>query len=292
MSIVKSFATGVGDTYYIRHNSDNFTIIDCRIDEYSDSVIDEIADEAALKGVVRFISTHPDDDHIRGLANLDDQLALSNFYVVKNQATKPDDTIDFRRYCELRDDAGKAFYLSDGCWRRWMNRSGDGRGASGINVLWPRLSNQDFREALTAAAEGRSPNNISTVLSYRLKGGATMLWMGDLETEFMERIEDEVELPKVDVAFAAHHGRARIPASWITEMDPGVIVLGEAPKEHLEYYDGRNHIRQNSAGDITFDCHDDVIDIYVEEPEYVADFLDNVYLDDDYGSYIGTLRCG
>lgn len=29
MSIVKSYAVGAGDMFYIRHNTDNFTIIDC-----------------------------------------------------------------------------------------------------------------------------------------------------------------------------------------------------------------------------------------------------------------------
>jgi len=31
MSIVKSFAIGNGDMYYIRHGSDNFSIIDCSV---------------------------------------------------------------------------------------------------------------------------------------------------------------------------------------------------------------------------------------------------------------------
>ena len=31
MSIVKTFAVGDGDMYYIKHNSDNFSIIDCSL---------------------------------------------------------------------------------------------------------------------------------------------------------------------------------------------------------------------------------------------------------------------
>ena len=29
MSIIKSFSVGEGDMFYIQHNSDNFTVIDC-----------------------------------------------------------------------------------------------------------------------------------------------------------------------------------------------------------------------------------------------------------------------
>ena len=68
MSTVKSFATGEGDTYYIQHGSDNFTIIDCRMAEDRDDILEELKDQSAEKGITRFISTHPDDDHIRGLA--------------------------------------------------------------------------------------------------------------------------------------------------------------------------------------------------------------------------------
>lgn len=33
MSIIKSLSVGNGDMFYIKHNSDNFSIIDCCMDE-------------------------------------------------------------------------------------------------------------------------------------------------------------------------------------------------------------------------------------------------------------------
>ena len=33
MSIVKSFSVGNGDMFYIKHNSDNFSVIDCSIND-------------------------------------------------------------------------------------------------------------------------------------------------------------------------------------------------------------------------------------------------------------------
>lgn len=70
----------------------------------------------------------------------------------------------------------------------------------------------------------------------------------------MKSIEDEIELPSADIVFAPHHGRARLPASWVKQIDPAVIVLGEAEPEYLKYYSDRDHIRQNATGDITFEC--------------------------------------
>src|ERR1700761_5732800 len=134
MSIVKSLSVGNGDMFYIKHNSDNFTMIDCKLsEENKETIIAELKRESKGKGITRFISTHPDDDHICGLTYLHEQMNLMNFYCVKNEATKPDETDDFDQYCSLRDDSQKAFYISKGCTRKWMNLNDDERGSSGIS---------------------------------------------------------------------------------------------------------------------------------------------------------------
>ncbi len=93
MSVIKSYSVGNGDMFYIDHNSDNFTIIDCCVgDERGDEILDEISLLSRQKGITRFISTHPDDDHMRGLELLDDKIGILNFYCVKNAAIKADDT--------------------------------------------------------------------------------------------------------------------------------------------------------------------------------------------------------
>ena len=62
MSIIKSFAVGNGDTFYIEHNFDNFTTIDCCYEESREVNFKEIKLKSSKKGVTRFISTHPDED--------------------------------------------------------------------------------------------------------------------------------------------------------------------------------------------------------------------------------------
>lgn len=115
MSIIKSISVGNGDLFYIKHGSSNFTIIDCNMDETNKKEItDEIIAESKEKDIKRFISTHPDEDHIHGLKYLDDQIGILNFYCVANEATKSDETEDFKRYCELRDSKDKAFIFIEG----------------------------------------------------------------------------------------------------------------------------------------------------------------------------------
>ncbi|OFX47731.1 MAG: hypothetical protein A2X13_11330 [Bacteroidetes bacterium GWC2_33_15] len=292
MSIVKSFSVGNGDTFYIKHGSDNFTIIDCCLDDSNKKrIVDELKSESADKGIVRFISTHPDDDHISGLKYLDDKMSLLNFYCVKNEATKEDETDDFTKYCELRDSTEKAFYIQKDCKRRWMNESNEERKGSGINILWPDTSNTDFKEALKSAKDGESPNNISPIITYTLNGSAEIVWMGDLETEFMDEIIDKVSFSKTNILFAPHHGRdtGKVPEKWLKKMSPDIIVIGEAPSKDLNYYQGYNTITQNSAGDIIFDCQNGKVHVYVSEDDYSVDFLENENMS-DFDNYIGTLN--
>ncbi len=109
MSIIKSFSVGNGDMFYIDHNSDNFTIIDCcyETEDQREVNFEEIRRISKSKGITRFISTHPDEDHIKGLPELDEKIGILNFYVVKNSAVKDVNTGNFIKYCALRDDEKK-----------------------------------------------------------------------------------------------------------------------------------------------------------------------------------------
>ena len=291
MPIIKSFAVGHGDMFYIKHGSDNFSIIDCDLSEDNqEEIIAELKKEAKNKGISRFICTHPDEDHFGGIEMLDDAMPIRNFYVVKNQAVKDEDTVSFQRYCELRDDTEKAFYISKGCSRRWMNKGSEERGSAGINILWPDLKNEEFKKALSACDAGESYNNTSAVVRYSLNGGASFLWLGDLETDFMESIKEDINLTKTTVVCAAHHGRksGKIPDSWLEKLDPQIIVIGEAPSRHLDYYTGYKRLTQNSAGDITFDLDGNKVHIYTSNDQHSVDYLDDEE-QSKFDGYIGSL---
>ena len=290
MSIVHSYAVGNGDMFSIRHNSDNCTIIDCNIsDEDKTWLLKEIDKQRKGKGITRFVSTHPDNDHLSGLVTLDDHINIVNFYVVKNNARKENENDDFRRYKKLRD-GDKAFNLFKDCKRRWMNKKSEGRGAAGINIHWPITSNKYFKDALKDASDGKTPNNISPVITYSLNSGVDMAWFGDLEADFMEQVRSEISWPDVDILFAPHHGRdsGRIPKSILKEMDPEIVVIGEAPSKNLNYYRDYNTITQNSAGSIYFECVKNWVHIYVGSSTYSVDFLEDKGAS-TYSNYIGSL---
>ncbi len=290
MSTVFSYAVGNGDMFSIRHNVDSFTIIDCSLPQDDQKwVLDALKDQSKDKNISRFISTHPDQDHLKGLVFLDENMPICNFYCVANEATKDDETEDFKRYCKLRD-GDKAFYLYKDRKRKWLNVNDDERGSAGLHILWPDTANADFKAELKNVEKGESPNNISPIIKYRVTDSGSFLWMGDLETDFMGKIESSVNWPKVEILFAPHHGRAsgKIPETILSAMDPSIIIIGEAPSKHLNYYGEYNTITQNSAGTMRFECKSGYVDIYVSNENYSVDFLKHDGSINKY--YLGTLE--
>lgn len=293
MSRIKSFSVGNGDMFYIEHNSDNFTTIDCcyEDEESRDQNFEEVKEKSSKKGITRFISTHPDEDHIKGIEIFCDKVGIINFYVVKNEATKSDETDSFKKYCELRDDTKKAFYVYEGCSRLWMNQTNEERSSAGISFLWPDRNNSDFIEALSKAKDGEAFNNISPIFTYSVNNGVKAMWMGDMETDFLDRIKDSVEWPEIDILFAPHHGRksGKVSSDVLEKLDPQIIVIGKAPSKNLDYYSHYNTITQNSAKDITFECNDSRIHVYVSDYNYSVSYLeDDKAYDTSIGHYIGS----
>ena len=53
MSIIKSFSVGEGDMFYIKHNSSNFSIIDCCLDDDNkEEIVYEIISEFSGKDIL------------------------------------------------------------------------------------------------------------------------------------------------------------------------------------------------------------------------------------------------
>lgn len=275
MSIVKSYSFPEGDIrgdmFYIKHNSRNFTVIDCYLKDGDgknarrDEIIKEIKYESVDR-TCRFISTHPDNDHIAGIEHLDDKWPITNFYAVYNNRPTDDNDASLTRYRHLL--AHKNFAIKRGIRRAWLNEETYENGSSGIEFLWPDVNSEKFRHALKLVSEGKEINNICPIFTYKVKGGATYMWMGDLETEMQQAYYDEFKnnIPQVDILFQPHHGRksGTVPNDLLEALKPKLIIIGNAPSEHIDYGDSRQTITQNAAGDIRFENDDKEVHIYTK----------------------------
>lgn len=255
MSIVKSFSLGSGDIrgdmFYIRHNADCFTVIDCYLTEKDgriDEIIQEIKNESSESKICRFISTHPDNDHICGLEKLFAEWNTKNFYAVKNSYPKEENNSSLDKYIELRDSVN--YPIARGIKRAYLNQGEKVTGSSGLSFLWPDVNNEKFKGVLESVEDGGSPNNICPVFIYSVENSATFMWMGDLETDMQTEFYEQYKsmIPKVNILFAPHHGResGKVPTDLLSALDPEIIVIGDAPSEHIHYYDALKHILGDS----------------------------------------------
>ena len=95
--------------------------------------------------------------------------------------------------------------------------------------MWPILNNEYFKDELIKAKSGENPNNISPIIEYSLKDGAIILWMGDLETDFMENIKGKLNLTKVNILFA--------PLSWASTLwKPSDRTIGCNESRNYNYW--------------------------------------------------------
>jgi len=297
MSIVRSFSVGVGDMFTIKHNSSNFSIIDCYLkNENTEQIISKLKQDSMNKVIRRFISTHPDQDHIKGINKIIEELEIPNFYCVKNNTKKEKSEIDFEHYKILKNRK-ETFFLNTGCKRAWMNEDDDTYlyGSAGLEILWPNTENDSFKEELIKAEETQSPNNISPIIRYQEGHQSSFLWMGDLESEFMEKISDKVDWKLTDVIFAPHHSRksAKIPKEILERIRPKIIVVGEVENgrsDLIEYYKGYNTITQMTAGDIVFDNQENETYVYTASETYRTDFLLKDFFKSKHESNMGHLK--
>lgn len=277
MSIVKSFSFPIGDvrgdTFYIKHDSNNFTIIDCylkegkEVDCRKEEIINEILAES--KGRIRrFISTHPDNDHIKGIEDLFESWPTTNFYAVENQRPSNKEDKSLTKYQQLMKDHN--FAIKKGIRRVWLNKDDEKgeNGSSGIFFHWPVLSNENFKSALDKVKKDESPNNISCIFTYQESEGVSFMWMGDLmedmQKEYYEK--EKANIPHADILFHPHHGRlsSKVPSELLDAINPQLIVIGNAPADTLNYGDSRMTITQNTSGDIEFVCIGDDVHVYTE----------------------------
>lgn len=265
MPVITSYSVGDGDMFTIKHMGATYTIIDCCYNDTTafKNIIREIHQESEGR-ILQFISTHPDEDHIKGIGLLFKNLNIDDFYVVQNRATKNDYSKNFEDYIKIRD--GKLVNV--------IPIDCDEPAKGGINFLWPDIEDEYFKDALHKAAKGTEFNNISPIIVYTIKGGAKAMWMGDIEHGFLEKVMYNIIWPEVDILFAPHHGRSSgsVPDEILEQLNPKLIVIGESKSNFLDYYPDYDTVTQNRAGDIRLVCNGNTVKIYCENKAYDPKF--------------------
>jgi competence protein ComEC len=186
------------------------------------------------RSIFRYIQTHPDLDHMRGLAALkSENIEIVNFwdtYHTKqldySQASN-DDIAEWEQYQTFRN--GKyptVLRLFRGAAGKFYNEDENGGNGNGLHILSPTLG------LVKEFDEENKRNEISYVIEYRY-ANRRIIFGGDAEQSAWESIyQHKGKSLKCDVLKASHHGRdSGYHQQAVKAMSPRytVVSVGKKP---------------------------------------------------------------
>jgi beta-lactamase superfamily II metal-dependent hydrolase len=181
----------------------------------------------------RFILTHPDLDHMRGLKRLRETVGFANFWDVRHAKETPvfrgdNDREEWRHYQQLRSGAfdltPKYFTRGDEYFAFARDENGLGNGDC-IEILSP---SDALVEACNAAEKS---NDLSFVLRFRHANRRIML-TGDIEEDAWNDLEAVYKGSlKSDFLQASHHGRdSGFHESSLKLINPLAVIVSVGRK--------------------------------------------------------------
>lgn len=252
--------------------------------EYPDNPIAYMKDRG-ITSVFRFISTHPDMDHIDGIKAFFGEFKPENFWDTDNTKHLDDfedgrynpDDWDF--YTSLRDGNPQSdprrLALYAGSTGQYYNQDENGKsGSDGLYILAPTP------ELVRAANEAEDWNDSSYVILYR-SGKKRILFAGDSHDETWAYILEnwKSDVTNVDVLIAPHHGRdSGRDYAFLDVVKPKITLFGNAPSEHMAYdqwnYRDLLFITNNQAGTIILDVNGSALDVFVSHKPFAEEFVE------------------
>lgn len=203
--------------------------------------------KALQKPVFRYIQTHPDLDHMRGLSSLRSEgIQVTNFWDTEHKKI-PDfksnsDRQEWAEYNRLRNGNGgvtvlRLFRGHNGVF--WNEEPEGIAGGDGIEILAPTP------ELIQQANKSGNPNNLSHVLRINAYGVSVILG-GDAEADVWEDIVKHYGTGlKCNVLKASHHGRdTGYHQKAVEFMRPGYTIVSVGKKPDT---DASNKYRSNGG---------------------------------------------
>jgi len=323
MGIVHFMNVREGDCIWVKHPSGHNTVIDVSNgnskDEEDMSVMYENSSgnhqqknypvnpinylkKYEVKNIFRFILTHPDMDHMDGIAELFLNFEVTNFWDTNN--TKEMDTNsdwgnykaeDWEFYQEVRtsEKSPKVLHLYAGSKGEFYNRNEDGSsGADGLYILAPT------KELVEEANETEDYNDCSYVILYRAGNGKKIVFSGDSAGKTWDYILEnhKKDVENVDLLIAPHHGRKTGGnEDYLDVLNPKLTLFGNAKSQYMDYNSWNNrhldHITNNQANCVVIDTNGkEGMDIFCTYEKFAHKRNPNTYYNEEYDAwYICTI---
>lgn len=239
----------------------------------------EYLDKIGITSIHRFILTHPDMDHMDGIAELFDGFHVNNYWDCGVRRKKPDFASgqyleeDWNLYINLINkqvkDTKVICPVANQKGEFWNKGTSDNdKHGDYLSILAPSP------ELISKANDGGDINDGSYVIVYHNTAGK-IIFPGDSENATWEYIlknhEDKVK--DATVLIAPHHGRDS-GRNWdfLDVVKPKLTLIGNARNEHLNYKKYKDKsgftITNNQAGNIMLTVEDSKYWVYVENKAY------------------------
>ena len=246
-----------------------------------------------INGIMRFILTHPDMDHMDGIKALFDVHGPLNFWDTDNNKemdssgweSSPYNEEDWTFYKHLRDNRPtsnpKRLALLSGARGRYFNENDSSGGGDGIYILAPT------QELVDEANSSGDYNDCSYVLLYRVDD-KRIIFGGDSHDGTWDHILNtyEPDISNIDLLIAPHHGRdSERSYEFLDVLKPKLTFFGNAPSEHLAYgaWDRRGLpiVTNNQANCMVVDVSPGVMKFYATHENYARAKNPGTYYNDD-----------
>jgi beta-lactamase superfamily II metal-dependent hydrolase len=187
---------GHGDCTIIEHPSGRVTVIDLNETNYKSCIlyIRALLYKRNNNIIHRYIQTHPDMDHMRGLSRLLSEFDVLNFWDTRNTKTISSFTSDNDRldWCTYKNIQEKQHYFQGNNYS-YFNEDN-------IEILSPS------RTITYEANYQQNHNNHSYILRIT-HGKASIILGGDAESKIWDALAEQGHLHQCTIFKAPHHGR-------------------------------------------------------------------------------------
>ncbi len=198
----------------------------------------------SVTSIFRYVQTHPELDHMRGLSIIERNFSITNFWDTENERIlkkfgRDGDEDDWETYQRLRQGDGvKILHLYRGSAGAFFNKGqtavdlGDG-----LHIYAPTP------DLVAAANDAEDWNELSYVLALK-EHGRTVVFGGDAGINTWDDIYAGFgKNLKCDVLKASHHGReSGYHEEAVAAMNPGLTVVSVGKKPDTDASDSyRKH---------------------------------------------------
>jgi competence protein ComEC len=222
---------GHGDCTIIEHPSGRITVIDLNETNYKFCIlyIRALLSKRNSNIIHRYIQTHPDMDHIRGISKLLSEFDILNFWDTRNTKaisnfTSDNDRLDWLAYTDFPEDKKRYYERGHSCL--YLNEDN-------IEILSPA-------PLVTNNANYQQNHNNHRYILRVVHGNFSIVLGGDAESKVWDDLADQGLLHRCTVLKAPHHGRdSGYSLKALKYLKPQHIVtsIGKKPETdaHTKY---------------------------------------------------------